>query len=42
MRESRGVKAMRLVREGISVKEAAKQAGVSEFWLGLKQRRKSI
>ena len=34
--ESRGVKAVRLVKEGRSIAVAAKEAGVSEFWLKLK------
>jgi hypothetical protein len=38
--ESRGIKAVRLVKEGRSIAFAAKEAGVSEFWLGLVMERK--
>ena len=42
MRESRGAKADRLVREGKSVAQAAREAGVSEFWLQLRVDRQKI
>jgi len=38
--ESRGVKAMRLVREGRSIEIAAKESGVSEYWLRSKMEKK--
>ena len=37
--ESRSRKAVRLVKEGRSIPFAAKEAGVSEFWLKLKMER---
>ena len=37
--ESRGVKAIRLVKEGRSIALAAKETGVSEFWLTLVMER---
>jgi molybdenum-dependent DNA-binding transcriptional regulator ModE len=32
----RAIKAVRLVRQGRSIAQAAKEAGVSEYWLRLK------
>lgn len=42
MSESRGMKADRLIREGKTVAEAARIAGVSQFWLSLRVNRSRI
>lgn len=42
MSESRAAKADRLIQEGKSVTIAAREAGVSEFWLRLRYNRSKV